>query len=59
MKLNPWTFLAMALVSISTALATGTLWAANNPFIGDWKLDPARSKLTDVMKVHQLQQVHL
>jgi hypothetical protein len=54
MKLNPWTFLAMALVSISTALATGTLWAANNPFIGDWKLDPARSKLTDVMKVKRL-----
>src|ERR1700722_20014924 len=54
MKLNLWTFLAMALVSISTALATGTLWAANNPFIGDWKLDPARSKLTDVMKVKRL-----
>jgi len=44
----------MALVAISTALATGASWAANNPFIGDWKLDPSRSKLTDVMKVERL-----
>lgn len=32
-------------------LVTGTLWAADNPFVGDWKLNPSRSKLTDVMKV--------
>jgi len=44
----------MALVAISTALATGASWAANNPFIGDWKLDPSRSKLADVMKVERL-----
>jgi hypothetical protein len=30
---------------------TGALWAADDPFVGDWKLNPARSKLTDVMKV--------
>jgi len=44
----------MALVGISTALAAGALWAANDPFIGGWKLDPSRSKLTDVMKVERL-----
>jgi len=32
-------------------LVTGTLWAANDPFVGKWKLDPSRSKLTDQMKV--------
>jgi hypothetical protein len=35
-------------------LATGALWAADNPFVGDWKLNPSRSKLTDVMKVESL-----
>jgi hypothetical protein len=54
MKSTPRTFLAIGLVAVSTALATGTLWAANNPFVGDWKLDPSRSKLTDVMKVERL-----
>ena len=32
-------------------LATGTLWAANDPFVGIWTLNPSRSKLTDQMKV--------
>jgi len=32
-------------------LVTGTLWAANDPFVGKWKVDPSRSKLTDEMKV--------
>lgn len=32
-------------------LAAGTLRAANDPFVGDWKLNPSRSKLTDQMKV--------
>jgi hypothetical protein len=32
-------------------LATGTLWAANDPFIGKWKVNPAKSKLNDEMKV--------
>ena len=32
-------------------LSTGTLWAATDPFAGTWKLDPAKSKLTDQMKV--------
>jgi hypothetical protein len=35
-------------------LATGTLLAADNPFVGDWKLSLSQSKLTDVMKVESL-----
>jgi hypothetical protein len=37
-----------------SCLVTGALWAADDPFVGDWKLDPSRSKLTDVMKVESL-----
>jgi len=32
-------------------LLAGTLRAADNPFAGTWKLNPAKSKLTDQMKV--------
>lgn len=32
-------------------LVAGGVQAANDPFIGDWKFNPARSKLSDVMKV--------
>jgi hypothetical protein len=37
-----------------SCLLTGALWAATDPFVGDWKLNPSRSKLTDVMKVESL-----
>ncbi len=37
-----------------SCLVTGTIWAADDPFVGDWKLNPSRSKLTDVMKVESL-----
>lgn len=29
-------------------------WAVDNPFVGDWKLNPSRSKLTDQMKVESI-----
>ena len=32
-------------------LATSTLWAANEPFVGKWKVNASKSKLTDEMKV--------
>jgi len=35
-------------------LLTGALWAADNPFVGDWKLNPSKSRLTDEMKVDSL-----
>jgi hypothetical protein len=33
------------------SLITGTLGAANDPFVGKWKVNPGKSKLTDEMKV--------
>jgi hypothetical protein len=33
---------------------TATLWAATDPFVGDWKLNPSNSKLVDHMKVESL-----
>jgi hypothetical protein len=39
---------------LSCFLLTGTLLAAGDPFVGKWKLDPSRSKLTDEMKVESL-----
>lgn len=32
-------------------LATGALAASNDPFLGEWKLNPSKSKIIDVMKV--------
>src|SRR5580698_9688530 len=36
---------------LAGCLMTGTLWAADNPFIGKWKVYPSKSKLYDEMKV--------
>jgi hypothetical protein len=44
---------AFQLLMIACAV-TAPLWAADNPFVGNWKLNPSRSKLTDVMKVERL-----
>ena len=32
-------------------LMVGVLWAASDPFVGEWKLNSTKSKLTDEMKV--------
>ena len=32
-------------------LVTSSAWAANDPFVGKWKVDPSKSKLNDEMKV--------
>ncbi len=32
-------------------LSAGTVWAASDPFVGKWKLDPDKSRLSDQMKV--------
>jgi hypothetical protein len=34
-----------------TYLASGTVWGANEPFMGKWKVNPSKSKLTDELKV--------
>jgi hypothetical protein len=36
---------------LAAGLVTGTLWAANDPFAGKWRLNPSKSKLTDQMKI--------
>jgi hypothetical protein len=35
-------------------LLMATLWAATDPFVGDWKLNPSKRKLVDHMKVESL-----
>jgi hypothetical protein len=37
-----------------TFLLMDTLWAAIDTLVGDWKLNPSKSKLTDLMKVESL-----
>jgi hypothetical protein len=39
---------------LAACLSAGISCAAQSPFIGNWKLNPSRSKLTDVMKVERL-----
>jgi hypothetical protein len=36
---------------LAAGLITGTLWAANDPFVGNWKVNPGKSKMTDEMKM--------
>src|SRR5215471_122857 len=38
-------------VLLVVGLVAGTLWAADDPFIGKWKVNPSKSKLNDEMKV--------
>ncbi len=45
MKRSAFVWLAIA------CLSSGMVWAADDPFVGKWKLDPAKSKLSDEMKV--------
>lgn len=39
---------------VVASLMTCAAWAANDPFVGAWKLDPAKSRLTDQMKVESV-----
>ena len=36
---------------VFASLAVGMAWAAENPFIGEWKLNPSKSRMPDEMKV--------
>jgi len=40
--------------TLAACLLTVTLCAADDPFIGKWKINPSKSKLTDEMKVDPL-----
>jgi hypothetical protein len=35
----------------AVCLATSMAWAAESPFIGEWKLDPSKTRMPDEMKV--------
>jgi hypothetical protein len=39
---------------MALSLMTCAAWAANDPFVGAWKLNPSRTQLTDQMKVESL-----
>jgi hypothetical protein len=39
---------------LAACAVTGVLWAAEDPFVGEWKLNPSKSTLTDQMKVESL-----
>jgi len=39
---------------VAASLAANPLAAANNPFVGDWKLNSSKSKLSDQMKVESI-----
>ena len=39
---------------VMACLVGSAAWAADDPMVGDWKLNPKKSKLTDVMKVGSL-----
>jgi hypothetical protein len=40
-------------------VAIGTLWAANDPFVAKWKVNPSKSKLTDEMKVEAVGETNI
>lgn len=54
MKLTHWRFLALSLAASWISFGSFPLRAGDNPFVGDWKLNPSQSKLTDQMKVDAL-----
>ena len=35
----------------AVCLAASMAWAAQSPFIGEWKLDPSKTRMPDEMKI--------
>jgi hypothetical protein len=54
MKLSSWMFLAISLTAISIGCRASALPAPADPFVGDWKLNPSRTKAIDMMKVQSV-----
>lgn len=48
------TFLAISLAASSIGCRTYASSPAGDPFVGDWTLNPSRSKVTDLMKVQNV-----
>ncbi len=42
-------------MALAASLVTCSVWAADAPFVGAWKLDQAKSRLTDQMKVESIE----
>jgi len=42
------------LLLLAVSAVTSALWAAQDPFVGEWKLNPSKSKVIDQMKVESL-----
>lgn len=38
-------------ILMALVLAATAIWAAESPFIGEWKLDSSKSRMPDEMKV--------
>lgn len=49
--MEAWMFNRILKVPVLVCLAMGVAWAAQNPFIGEWKLDPAKTRMPDEMKI--------
>jgi hypothetical protein len=49
--LAPW---AIGWILVCLGIGPAAARSTDNPFVGDWKLDPSRSKLIDVMKVQRV-----
>jgi len=47
-------FKRMIQLLLVSCLASGAVWAASESFVGEWKLNPSKSKLTDQMKVENV-----
>ena len=41
-------------LALAALLVTCAAWSADAPFVGEWKLNPSKSRLTDQMKVESL-----
>lgn len=54
MKSSCGTLLAIGLTATALGCRAPAWPAAGDPFVGDWKLDPSRSQVADVMKVQSL-----
>jgi hypothetical protein len=44
-------FQRIVMILPAVCLATGTAWAEESPFVGEWKLDPSKTRMPDEMKV--------
>ncbi len=45
---------AFLLLPLACLAAAAPAWAADDPMVGDWKLNPQKSTLSDEMKVTSL-----